>query len=270
MFHNKFPLSGWPIWRPQVTSHSINPFPDSWVPQVLHFWFYNASGFTREQIFGYEVLRLLLTDISSLALEAITCSQCKTQAPSQRRFFCSLMINKASHCLFCSPGDQILTVLTYPCLQRSLLCIHSTELSTCPHSALSLHVWGTGWLSPWDLIHCSFVHSCCRGNWVFLVQIQGFEMQSRQKSTALNGHSRIALCRHSSSILPPREDGNLTLIAAVPVWAHLLHKSPLFYLLYVLTLCKCPHVFPPRSSLCVGSSLTLPSNSCEQPLPDRF
>lgn len=67
-------------------------------------------------------------------------------APFQWCFICSLMIIKDSHCQFCSPGDQILTVLTY--LQRSLLCIHSTKLSTCPRSALPLHVWGTGWLSP--------------------------------------------------------------------------------------------------------------------------
>lgn len=75
---------------------------------------------------------------------------------------------------------------------------------------------------------------------------------------------------HSSSVLPPGEDGNLTLLAAIPAWAHLLHKSPSFSLLYVLTLSKCLRAFPWRSSLSVGSSLTLPSNSCEQPLLTGF
>lgn len=76
---------------------------------------------------------------------------------------------------------RFLTVLTQPCLLRSLLCTHSTKLSPptspCPGGLCPRD----GMLAcSSDLIHCGFVNNRCRGNCFFLIQIQGLEVQSRQ------------------------------------------------------------------------------------------
>lgn len=140
--------------------------------------------------------------LKSLPLEGITYSLCKTQVPFQWCFICSSRMSKASHCLFYSPGNQILTVLTQPCLLRSLLCTHSTKLSPltspCPDGPCPRD----GMLPcSRDLIHCGFVYNCCRRNCIFcLVQIQGLEVHSRQTRGIVND----AFLPHPSSVLPPR------------------------------------------------------------------
>lgn len=234
-----------------MNSHRVNPFPAYQVDQVLHFWFYSTSGFTRDRIFGYEVLLPPVTEISSLALEGIAYSHCKAQAPFQRYFICSLMISKASHGLFCSPGNQILTVLTYPCLQRLLLCTHSTKLSISPlalpwqsvskgRDARPLEIW--------------FTVALC----TIAAEETGF-FWFKYRDVKCNPGRQERLWTMPSFTTPPQSFlqgyGELTLLVGIPAWAHPLHKSLLFSLLNVLNLYKCLHVFSQRSSLSMRSGL---------------
>lgn len=103
-----------------------------------------------------------------------------------------------------SPAYWQLSVLPY------------TEHSASTSPALPDCVWRMGCWCPWrldSLWHCN----CCRGNWFCLVQIQELKVQSLQINKALN------------DALPPQSflqgHRELTLLAAISVWAHHINPS---------------------------------------------
>ena len=98
-----------------------------------------------------------------------------------RSSLCSLIPVSRDHCYAPTPlsFQSSLALPDSPCLRDRIL------------------------VSSGDLIHCGFVHNCCRGNRFFLVQIEGLKVQSRQRRTAVND----ALLHHPSSIVPPRAWG---------------------------------------------------------------
>lgn len=204
-----------------------------------------------------------VAEITPLALQATTTLAVK-QAPFQWGFICSLMLSEAFNCLFCSPGNQILTV--HLSLSAEIVAVHPSPLSFAapcpaldipfPNFALFLQRLDSTWLYAQLLQRKLFIpwfkhrnSECNPGQWKQLWMMPSF---TTPPQSSLQGH------------------GELTLPAAMSAWAHPLHKSLLFSFLDVLTLYMHLHVFSQRNSIYTGSIWHFPFNSFKQYLFDRF
>lgn len=174
------------------------------------------------------------------------------------------MLSEASHCLFCSPGSQILTA--HLSLFADCCCAPTPLSFPAPYPALTAHVQRTG---------CSFPPE----TWFLVVLCsvaaeKTFYPWFKHRNSECNPGRQEQLWMMPSSTIPPQSSlqghGELTLPAAISAWAHPLHKSLLFSFPDVLTLYMHLHVFSQRNSISTGFVWHSPFNSFKQYLFDWF